>query len=69
MTRAKFECVEVIEGGEGTQVKLTPVVGGSEENEKFFKYTPFGKIELGILNPDVVFVEGKQYYVDFTESV
>ena len=68
MTRAKFSCTEVVEGDEGTQVKLTPVVGGSAENESFFKYTPFGGIELGIVNPDVVFVEGKEYYVDFTEA-
>lgn len=67
-TRAKFECQEVTNTVDGKKVKLIPVVGGSEENENFFKWTPYGAIELGTINPNVEFTPGKKYYVDFTEA-
>lgn len=67
MTRAKFNCQAVTHTAEGQEVVLTPVVGGSDENESFFKWTPFGEIKMGIVNPNVNFTPGKDYYVDFTE--
>lgn len=67
-TRAKFKCQSVLTTESGRNVTLQPVIGGSEENEKFFSYTPSGSIELGILNPDVKMEVGKEYYVDFTEA-
>jgi len=47
-----------------------PVVQGSEENKKFWKYTPSGKIELGTVNQEVVndMELGKEYYVVFSEA-
>ena len=66
MTRAKFLCVEVTQTMSGEKVKFQPVTGPSEEDKKFFKWTPSGSIEMGILNPDVKFEVGKNYYVDFT---
>ena len=47
-----------------------PVVSGSEENKKFWRYTPSGKIELGTVNQDAVdqFELRKEYYVTFTEA-
>ena len=57
MVRAKFK-VESYETRLDRQeelrtIKLGVVVGNagdSEENKKFFKYTPYGRIELGTLN-------------------
>ncbi len=49
-------------------VKLTPVYGGSEENDKFFSSTPCGSIELQTVSPEAAkqFEPGKEYYIDFT---
>jgi hypothetical protein len=57
--------------GEETQtIKLTPVVGGSEENKAFYAATPGGHIELCTLNEDAgkQFELGKEYYIDFTPA-
>ena len=67
-TRAKFRCESVTTTESGKSVKLQPVAGGSEENESFFKWTPYGSIEIGTINENVNFVPGKEYFVDFTES-
>ena len=64
MTRAKFVCTGADEAGTAT---LTAVVGGSEENDEFFQYTPCGEISLNVNNDNVKFVPGQEYYVDFTE--
>lgn len=66
--RAKFECTKVDKNEEGQTVKFSAVVSGSPENESFFKFTPFGEIELGIVNNDIQFEVGKEYYLDFTEA-
>lgn len=39
------------QGEIGTEVTLAAVYNGSEENKKYFRYTPNGTITLGILNP------------------
>jgi hypothetical protein len=51
-----------------TEVELVPVTNGSKENEMFFKYTPYGKINMGILPEHVAvqFILGREYYVDFS---
>ena len=66
MVRAKFVVYSVEEG----KIKLTPVMDGSEENRRFFKYTPYGQIEIGTINEDAIkqFIPGKSFYVDFTEA-
>jgi hypothetical protein len=68
-TRAKFICDEVSQTINGGKITLSPVTSGSPENENFFKWTPYGKIEIGTINPEVLkqFVPGMQYYVDFTK--
>ena len=67
--RAKFKVVSVTahEGGVSS-VKLQPVTNGSDENKEFFKYTPFGSIEMGTINPAAAsqFNPGSEMYVDFT---
>ena len=67
--RAKFRCRsrELQESG-GEVIRLTPVTGGSRENESFYKWTPAGEILLQTINPEAgkEFVPGKDYYVDFS---
>lgn len=48
-------------------VKLSAVYDGSEENKRFFRFTPSGSISLGTLNPEAwkVFDLGGEFYVDF----
>lgn len=67
--RAKFKVESVTRHETDGSVKLIPVTSGSEENEEFFKWTPYGSIEMGVVNEDVLerFVPGKEVYVDFTE--
>jgi hypothetical protein len=80
MVRAKMYCGEKIKRANHPNpnypidifetVVLYPVSGNSEENKQFFRWTPTGKIELGILNPEAAkqFEVGKEYYVDFTPA-
>jgi hypothetical protein len=68
--RAKFKCSEVTETESGKKVVLYPVISGSEENKAFFKWTPSGKLEMGIMNDGAAneFKPGQEYYVDFTKA-
>ena len=58
------------ESEELRSVKLIAVTDGSEENKRFFRWTPNGTISIGILNPEAwkQLELGKSYYVDFTEA-
>lgn len=49
-------------------LKFSPVTGGSDENQRFFAWTPGGQLQLGLLNPEAwtQFELGKEYYLDFT---
>lgn len=64
--RAKFRC-NVVDKENGT-VDMWPVVGGSPENKKFFKFTPAGHLSLSTVNENAIaqFEEGKEYYVDIS---
>jgi hypothetical protein len=71
--RAKFKCraVELYADPKGSGcVKLSPVISGSEENKKFYQYTPSGEIVLMTVNPDAMkeFDPGAEYYIDFTRA-
>jgi hypothetical protein len=74
--RAKFFVSEKREVGHPNQpqnseyIVLSPVTSGSAENESFYRYTPIGKIELGVMNPEAAaqFEVGKYYYIDFTKA-
>lgn len=75
MVRAKFK-VESYEtrlaGGQGSEelrsLRLVAVTADSEENKKFFRWTPNGRIDIGILNPEAwkQLPLGAEIYVDFT---
>lgn len=72
--RAKFYVHKVEKTGdgenEGYSIALNPVVGTSEENKEFFKWTPCGQITIGTVNPLAAkkFEVGQEYYVDFTKA-
>lgn len=74
--RAKFTCNSITrragwKAGEVVcDIKLTPVVSGSEENKSFYAATPCGEINLGTTNDAAVaqFELGKEYYVDFSAA-
>lgn len=68
--RAKFKVSEVTQHEQGASIKLVPVTSGSPENEQFFKWTPWGEIKIGTINPAAAeqFKPGAQFYVDFTPA-
>ena len=43
---------------------------GSDENNTYAKFSPQGKVELTIANPDLFgkFKAGETYYIDFTKA-
>jgi hypothetical protein len=70
MVRAKFKVDSKTETVNGKTVKLQVVAHDSPENKSYFKWTPNGTIEMGILNPEASeqFEVGKEYYVDFIKA-
>ena len=68
--RAKFRVTEKTQTMAGCAVKAEPVVGGTPENEQFYKYTPSGEIKLSLVADATAdqFVVGKDYYVDFSPA-
>lgn len=71
MVRAKFNVSEITKygNGGGGKVVLGAVTGHSEENKKFWQYTPSGRIEIWIDNPEAFKAfEFGEYYVDFTKT-
>lgn len=76
VVRAKFKvtrCLWLMGNGSAT-IELAPVggaVGGeSDENKAFFAATPGGLISLSVVNAAAAaqFVEGAEYYIDFTRA-
>lgn len=71
MVRAKFKVVarSVVNDTDFT-IQLAPVVGGSEENDSFYNYTPGGSITLATINAAAAdeFQAGDEFYVDFTKA-
>lgn len=68
--RAKFKVESVTHREQGASIKLQPVTAGSKENEQFFKWTPYGGIDIGTVNPEAAaqFTPGAEFYVDFTPA-
>lgn len=67
--RCKFKCysVERTESG-ASNITLRAVTSGSEENKKFFKWTPSAELKLATVNPEAAaqFEPGKEYFIDIT---
>jgi len=71
--RAKMQCITVKddENNPGQKlVSLYAVYEDGEANKEWSKFTPWGEVTLAITNPEAFnqFVQGKVYYVDFTEA-
>lgn len=74
-TRCKFHCHSVRKfiSGFGDNKKplyeaeFSAVIDGSEENKKFFEWTPSGSLKIGVYKEDV-FQPGKEYYLDVSEA-
>lgn len=65
-TRLKVRCIsEKSATDDGYEYKFEPVTSGSEENEEFFNYTPYGELMFGV-TAKRKFKAGKEYYVDIT---
>jgi hypothetical protein len=56
-------------GNDNEKVSMTPVVGDSDENKTFSKYTPTGLFEMHITNPAAMgfFKPGKEYRLTIEE--
>jgi len=68
--RCKFRCeskTERLEYGSGGRLlydfEMSAVSDGSEENKKFFQYTPSGTLKVSSVKIDT-FEVGKEYYLD-----
>lgn len=48
--------------------EFSAVYDGSEENKKFFAYTPSGILKVGSFKEDH-FQPSKEYYIDIVEAV
>ena len=74
MTRCKFHCQSVEKSWDRSKekfvytAKFSAVYDGSEENKKFFEYTPNGALSIGLYKEDL-FVPGRDYYLDMSEAV
>jgi len=68
--RCKVTCNAKIPNGDSFYLYLSPVVGGSEENKEFFKWTPGGCVYFYVVDPSTAnqFELGKSYYVDFSPA-
>lgn len=67
----KFKVDEITRypGGTG-KVSMSPVFGSSEENKFFWKYTPSGRVEVTIDNPEAFkqFEDFGEFYVTFEKA-
>jgi hypothetical protein len=69
MVRCKFKCMSKTETSDGFKINMQPVTCGSEENKKFFNYTPYGSLEIGTVNHEAAaqIKVGHEYLIDITE--
>lgn len=71
--RCKFKCNSVEKTTQYNSdqflynAKFNAVSDGSEENKKFFAFTPSGALSVGSYKEDS-FVPGKEYYLDITPA-
>ncbi len=72
IAKFRFESVKTWMSGEKKVANLnfSIVAGTSEENEKFFEWTPYGKMELGTVNQAVLdsLTLNEEYYVIITKE-
>lgn len=67
--RAKFCVVGRTEKQDGNfEIAMAAVIGDNPENNEFFKYTPYGKFDMGLVTAKTakIFNPGREFYLDFT---
>lgn len=68
--RAKFkvESKEPGVSGGGFTITARPVIGGSTENDSFYKWTPSGQLTLSTINETAAaqLEVGQEFYLDIT---
>jgi hypothetical protein len=69
--RCKFRLEKLTKTMSGYEVTFLPVVGGSRENDSFFKYTPYGEMKVGLVNETVAekLEVGREYYLDLSVAL
>lgn len=72
--RAKFVCdrIEDLPTQEEKQIYLSAVVGDSEENKSFSRWTPSGNLDMIVSNETSagdLFEVGQEYYLDIQKAV
>jgi len=70
--KAKFICDKKTERPDNAfEVELSAVADSEGENEQYFKYTPYGKLTMGTINPEAakLFVPGQELYLVFIPVV
>lgn len=69
--RAKMVVGEVKNVVNGSYITLGVVGATSEENKKFFQFTPSGSLTLGLVKPEQAaqFKPGAEFYIDLTPVV
>jgi hypothetical protein len=73
--RCKFRCNQITKRRESYpppgrflfEAQFSAVSEGSEENKKFFAYTPSGNLSVGAYQEDL-FEVGKEYYLDISPA-
>ena len=67
-TKMRCDAIELNADGSGGSVSLSPVIGGSPENDEFFRFTPSGRLVLSTINAVAFrqFELGKEFYVDIS---
>jgi hypothetical protein len=68
--RAKMFVNSIEKQNGSEQTHLTAVYSGSDENKSFSAATPSASLNISISNPAAqgFFVQGKEYYLDFTPA-
>ena len=66
---AKFKVESILKKCDWEQVTLVPVYSNDpkSENYSWSKYTPSGKLEMCITNPDAKFEVGSDYILTFSK--
>lgn len=75
MTRCKYVRQKVVKSRHWNraedrflfEAEFAAVTDGSDENKKFFEFTPSGSLKVGTYREDI-FVPGKEYYIDISEA-
>lgn len=65
-----MHCTMKLPNEPGVNISFSAVYSGSEENDKFFKATPGGHLDLFTVNKEFAdTIElGKEYYIDISSA-